>query len=100
MRMRLKDPCCWPGARSGNCCRRPVAFFEWFRPFGPSVLAEFAEEWFEVGRSTFAMDAMLVACPVRPARAVRIPAVVHKDGTARLQLVHRAGNPRSTTVSR
>ncbi len=66
-----------------------------FRPFAPSVMAEHAEEWFEVGgtRST-SHEFMLFACPVRPALRGRIPAVVHQDGSARVQLVSARSNPR------
>ncbi|MBA1914490.1 carbamoyltransferase, partial [Escherichia coli] len=37
-----------------------------FRPFAPSVLAEHAEEWFEIGPLTASHEFMLFACPVRP----------------------------------
>ena len=37
---------------------------------------------------------MLFACPVRPDRRDRIPAVWHCDGTARVQIVRREANPR------
>jgi len=67
---------------------------EHFRPFAPSVLAEHANEWFELGRSSFAYEAMLFASPVRPGYADRIPAVVHADGTARIQIVRPKANPR------
>lgn len=65
-----------------------------FRPFAPSVMAEHADDWFEVGAHTASHAFMLFACDVKPAQRNRIPAVVHKDGSARLQLVSRAFNPR------
>jgi carbamoyltransferase len=67
---------------------------EHFRPFAPSVLAEHAHEWFDLGRPSQALDLMLCAVPIREGLADRIPAVAHKDGTARVQLVHRESNPR------
>lgn len=67
---------------------------EHFRPFAPSVLAEHAADWFELGRPSPAFEAMLFAPPIRPGLAARIPAVSHVDGTARIQLVHREANPR------
>ncbi|MBV8920176.1 MAG: carbamoyltransferase [Bradyrhizobium sp.] len=65
-----------------------------FRPFAPSVLAEHAEEWFEVGTQTASHEFMLFACAVRDDRRDLIPAVVHKDGSARVQIVSRTSNPR------
>ncbi len=67
---------------------------EHFRPFAPSVLAEHADRWFDLGRSSAAYEVMLFAAPVRPDCASRIPAVVHADGTARVQLVRADVNPR------
>ena len=37
---------------------------------------------------------MLFACAVKPERRERVPAVVHRDGTARVQIVRREANPR------
>ena len=65
-----------------------------FRPFAPSVLAEHADEWFEVGGHLASHEFMLFACGVKPGRRDLIPAVVHKDGSARVQLVSRKSNPR------
>jgi carbamoyltransferase len=59
---------------------------EAFRPFAPAVLEEEAAAWFDVdGRSSY----MLRVVPVRSAARARIPAIVHVDGTARLQTVGR-----------
>jgi carbamoyltransferase len=65
-----------------------------FRPFAPSVLAEHADEWFEVGAETASHAFMLFACRVKADRRDLIPAVVHKDGSARVQIVSRKSNPR------
>ena len=65
-----------------------------FRPFAPSVMAEHADEWFEVGAHSTSHEFMLFACAVKPERRDRIPAVVHRDGSARVQLVSRESNPR------
>jgi carbamoyltransferase len=60
-----------------------------FRPFAPIVLAERAGEVFEgKAESPF----MLVAMSVRPEWRDRIPAIVHVDGTARVQTVRREDN--------
>jgi carbamoyltransferase len=61
-----------------------------FRPFAPAVLLERAGEVFEgIGESPF----MLLAAPVRPEWRDRIPAVVHADGTARVQTVSAETDP-------
>lgn len=73
---------------------RRVKHREDFRPFAPSVLAESAEDWFDLGPITPSHEFMLFACPAKPGRAARIPAVIHEDGTARVQIVRRAANPR------
>jgi len=64
---------------------------EALRPFAPSVLEERAPDWFEgAGRDPF----MVKVRAARPGVRDRIPAVLHVDGTARLQTVSRAQNPR------
>ena len=65
-----------------------------FRPFAPSVLAERADEWFEIGPHLASHEYMLFACPTKAECRDRIPAVIHHDGTARVQLVRRSANPR------
>jgi carbamoyltransferase len=73
---------------------RRIKHREDFRPFAPSVLAERAEEWFEIGPPSASHEYMLFACPTKPGYAERIPAVIHHDGTARVQLVRREANRR------
>jgi carbamoyltransferase len=69
---------------------RDVKQREEFRPFAPAVLEERANDLFEIdGRSPY----MQFAVPVRPHWRGRIPAVVHVDGTARVQTVSAADNP-------
>jgi carbamoyltransferase len=62
-----------------------------FRPFAPSVKAEKASEYFEIGQPS---PFMTIIVPVRPERRGSIPAVVHEDGSARPQTVERSANPR------
>ena len=60
-----------------------------FRPFAPSVLLEHAADYFDLpGPSPF----MLLVAEVREARRAEIPAVVHVDGTARVQTVTKRDN--------
>ncbi len=63
---------------------------ESFRPFAPAVLAEEASRFFDLGQPA---PFMLKVAKVKPRQAPRIPAVVHADGTARLQTVDAAANP-------
>jgi carbamoyltransferase len=77
-----------------NILNQKVKHREDFRPFAPSVMAEHADEWFEVGGHLTSHEFMLFAPAVKTAQRDRIPAVVHQDGTARVQLVTRKSNPR------
>ena len=61
-----------------------------FRPFAPIVLAERMREIFEGEEDS---PFMLIAKPVRPEWRDRIPAIVHVDGSARVQTVREATNP-------
>jgi carbamoyltransferase len=88
-----------------------VKYRESFRPFAPAVLAEDAEEWFELDRPSPYM--LLVADVARSRRLdidqqgerltgldklnaprSEIPAVTHVDYSARVQTVHQETNPR------
>jgi carbamoyltransferase len=62
-----------------------------FRPFAPIVLAERMQDVFEGEEDS---PFMLIAKPVRPEWRDRIPGIVHVDGTARVQTVREATNPR------
>jgi carbamoyltransferase len=77
-----------------NILNQKVKHREDFRPFAPSVMAEHADDWFETGKHTISHEFMLFAPKVKPDRRDRIPAIVHQDGTARIQLVSRKSNPR------
>lgn len=67
-----------------------VKFREGFRPFAPAVLLERSAELFEHdGDSPY----MLLVVPVREDWKPRVPAIVHVDGTARLQTVDREVEP-------
>jgi carbamoyltransferase len=87
-----------------------VKYRESFRPFAPSVLREFAGEWFELDGDSPYM--LLVADVVEPHRKSmtpaeqelfgiaklnvprsEIPAVTHVDYSARIQTVHEQTNP-------
>jgi carbamoyltransferase len=87
-----------------------IKFREGFRPFAPSVLAEHADEWFELDQES---PYMLLVADVKKKkqRAMtrmekklwgieklnvirsKIPAVTHVDYSARIQTVNKEDNP-------
>ncbi len=62
---------------------------EGFRPFAPAVLAEYADDWF-VGATD--SPYMLQVVPVRT-DVPPLPAITHRDGSARVQTVTSARAP-------
>ncbi len=79
-----------PG-RAGNLERlNAVKGREEFRPVAPMVLAERAAELFD---GPLPSPYMLFVHDVAPEWRDRVPAVVHVDGTARIQTVDRASEP-------
>jgi carbamoyltransferase len=68
-----------------------VKYREAFRPFAPSILAEHVPDWFEDAQDSPYMERTL---RWRTEVRSRVPAVVHEDGTGRLQCVTADRNPR------
>ena len=68
-----------------------VKFRENWRPFAPSVLLERFPDYFEPNAPS---PFMILTHTVRPEKRAVIPAVTHVDGSARIQTVDRAVNPR------
>lgn len=73
---------------------------ESFRPFAPSVLAEHATDWFDLGveegSTTDRANVspyMSMTAMVKKEKQARIPAVTHVDGSSRLQTVTNAAEP-------
>ena len=62
---------------------------QWYRPFAPSILREKVHEWFEID-----IDSPYMSFVINFKDEVkdRVPAVVHLDGTARLQTVTKEDN--------
>ena len=71
-----------------------VKMREGFRPFAPTVLLEEAANWFEFGNSPSESPFMLRVCEVKAEQRNKVPAVVHVDGTGRLQTVDLNSNRR------
>ncbi|MEZ5312300.1 MAG: carbamoyltransferase C-terminal domain-containing protein [Thermoanaerobaculia bacterium] len=63
---------------------------ESFRPFAPSILEERAGDWFMHGHPD---PFMLKVYPFRIEKRHLVPAVVHVDGSGRLQTVSERSNP-------
>lgn len=62
---------------------------QWFRPFAPSILREHVSDWFEGDIDSPYMSFVL---KFKKEAFEKIPAVVHFDGTARLQTVTKRDN--------
>jgi len=69
---------------------KKVKHREAFRPYAPAVLESRAAEFFDYDLPS---PFMLLIGRARPENAGRIPAVVHADGTARVQTVNPDINP-------
>lgn len=64
-----------------------------FRPFAPSILEEEASKYFAVPKDTRSAF-MLMTFETREDKKALIPAVVHVDGSARIQTVSHKENPK------
>jgi carbamoyltransferase len=83
----LADP---RGADTKDRLNARVKRREPFRPFAPAVLLERCGDYFD---STQASPFMLRVYGTRPEWQQVVPAVVHVDGSARVQTVDRTANP-------
>jgi carbamoyltransferase len=64
---------------------------QWWRPVAPIVMSAHAAEWFELPRPS---PYMLEVARVREEMRGRVPAIVHLDGSARLQTLDPSIDPR------
>ena len=65
---------------------------EYFRPFAGSILEEDVHEWFDL-RGMDSSPTMMYAVNCQPGIEEKIPAIIHVDGTCRIQTVNREQNP-------
>ena len=68
-----------------------VKFREAFRPFAPSVLWEYQQEYFDLDIPS---PYMLMVSDILEEKQHLIPSVTHVDGTGRLQTVMKELNPK------
>ena len=71
---------------------RKVKKRESFRPFAPAILREEAANWFEMDGGGADSPFMLRVCDFRSEKKDLVPAVVHVDGTGRLQTLTKEAN--------
>jgi carbamoyltransferase len=82
-------------AETRDRLNREVKFREEFRPFAPAVPAEVADRYFDLPRGGARLGRFMSGVfPVRPEWRLRLAAVTHVDGTARVQVVDREGSRR------
>ena len=62
---------------------------QWFRPFAPSILREEVENWFSINKNSPYMSFVI---NFKDEMKDKVPAVVHEDGTARLQTITEQDN--------
>jgi carbamoyltransferase len=73
---------------------RRVKMRESFRPFAPAVLLEEAANWFDFGDTVRESPFMLRVVDVKREKRDLVPAIVHVDGTGRVQTLTRENNGR------
>jgi len=64
---------------------------EYFRPFAGSILEEDVHEWFDL-RGMKSSPTMMYAVNCQPGIEEKIPAIIHVDGTCRIQTVNKEQN--------
>ncbi len=86
----LSNPC---NPKMKDILNIKVKHREPFRPFAPAVTIEDAHKYFECDKPIpLSADFMLMVYPVVKAQRKKIPAVVHVDGSGRLQTVRKSIN--------
>ncbi len=83
----LADP---RNANMTELINKKVKHRQWFRPLSPSILEEKVGEWFE---EEVLSPYMSFAVKFKESLRDKVPAVVHFDGTGRLQTVNKQLNP-------
>lgn len=66
---------------------------EAYRPFAPSVMEEYVDEYFDLPTNTRQFPYMIFVVKVKQDKQQLLGAITHIDGTARIQTVSRETNP-------
>ncbi len=69
---------------------------ESFRPFAPIILEEEADKYFELFNANY--DTMMITAKAKQGCKEIMPAVIHQDGTARIQIVSQKSNTHLHTL--
>ena len=91
----LANPC---NAHTRDVLNQRVKFREAVRPLAPMATYEAAQRWFELASGASddeynAYNYMVLTVMARPESRAVIPAVIHRDGTSRLQIVRPETDP-------
>lgn len=91
----LANPC---NPNTPELINQKVKFREPFRPLAPMLTLEAARQLFELSPGAAAegynaYNYMVLTARARPLAKQLIPAVIHRDGTSRLQIVRRETDP-------
>jgi carbamoyltransferase len=91
----VANPC---NPRTREVLNDRVKYREAIRPLAPMLTLEEAKRWFELSEGAAdddynAYNYMVLTARATPAARERIPAVIHKDGTGRLQIVRENADP-------
>jgi carbamoyltransferase len=91
----LANPC---NARTREVLNEKVKYREAIRPLAPMMTLEAAERFFDLSDGADddnynAYNYMVLTAPAKPGAREQIPAVIHADGTGRLQIVREYTDP-------
>jgi carbamoyltransferase len=91
----LANPC---NPRTRELLNSRVKYREAIRPLAPMMTRESAQLWFDLSDGASdddynAYNYMVLTAPAKPEARARIPAVIHADGTGRLQIVREQTDP-------
>jgi carbamoyltransferase len=91
----LANPC---NPHTREMLNARVKFREAVRPLAPMMTRAAAEQWFELADGASdadynAYNYMVLTAPAKPEARARIPAVIHADGSGRLQIVREHVDP-------
>ena len=81
-----------PRTEDGKAYVNSVKRREYFRPFAGTILHEYADEWFDM-RGLKESPHMMYAMYCNEGYQEKIPAIVHVDGTCRIQTLKKEQNP-------